>query len=265
MDNGLVMQNIIHKLRALIVDDELDGREVLAHLLKPFADKVEIVGMARDAEEACALIDSLLPDLVFLDIQMAGKNGFSVLENFAKLDFEVIFVTSFEQYSLTAIKFNALDYLLKPVDVQELAMAVNKAVTRISTKLAYELRINSLLESLNRRKSPKRMAVHVRDSVHMVDLSEVMYILAEGNYCRMVMESGDSFLVSRMLREFEEYLGEFSVFMRINKSTLANPDFMVKYSKGEPCIVTMRDIRTFEVSRRKKQEILDLLKNRDGK
>lgn len=260
-DNILNHIEMKDKISALIVDDEQDGREVLAQLIHIHAPNVFIVGEAADADTACKLIDRFQPHLVFLDIQMAGKNGFSVLEQYEKINFEVIFVTSYEQYSLTAIKFNALDYLLKPIDTEELKLAIYKATDRIGTKWEYETRISNLLESLDRQQSPRKIAVHVRDSVYMINLSEVLYIEADGNYCKIATQQHDTYMVTRMLKEFEEYLGPQSSFIRISKSAIVNLDFIIKYSKGEPCILTMANQHTFEVSRRKKQDILDILKS----
>lgn len=255
--------DINKKLNAIIVDDEQDGREVLFQLLGKYAPNVTVVGEAEDADIACKLIDELRPHLVFLDIQMVGKNGFSVLETCGEIDFEVIFVTSYEQYAITAIKFNALDYLLKPLDVDELKLAIEKAVKRIDSRLEYEERIKNLLKDLERNQAPTKIAVHLNDSVYIVNLNEVMYVEADGNYCRIVMEQKQVYLVTRMLKELEEYLGPQSFFVRISKSVLINMDFIVKYSKGEPCILTLKDNQHFEVSRRKKQEILDKLKQRE--
>lgn len=246
-------------INALIVDDEQDGREVLQQLLALHAPQIKIIGQASSAAEACSCIDQLRPDLVFLDIQMSGQNGFDVLQHYPEVNFEVIFVTSYDQYALTAIKFNALDYLLKPLAVDELKAATAKAIHRIHTKQDQEDRIKSLLESLDQHKGAKKIAVHVRDSVHLLDISDIMYVLAEGNYSRVVTQQGGSYMMSRMLKELECYIGNDLLFMRINKSTMANPAFIVKYSKGEPCIITMKDGQTYEVSRRKKQEILDVL------
>jgi len=248
------------QINAIIVDDEQDGREVLQQLLAMHAPEIKVIAQADSADQACTLIDSLHPELVFLDIQMAGKSGFSVLEHYHNINFEVIFVTSYDQYALTAIRFNALDYLLKPIAVDELKFAAQKAVARITTKQEYEDRIKNLLESLDERKGSKKIAVHVKESVHLISVDEMMYVKAAGNYSCVVMHDKNTYMVSRMLKEFEDYLRNTSPFMRINKSTLANPSYISKYSKGEPCIVTMADGQTFEVSRRKKQEILDWLK-----
>ncbi len=250
------------QISAIIVDDEQDGREVLSHLLGVYAPNITIIGQAEDAETACKLIDELQPHLIFLDIQMVGRNGFSVLQAYDDINFEVIFVTSYEQYSLTAIKFNALDYLLKPLDIEELKAALDKVNNRIGTKLAYETQIKNLLENLERKQTPKKIAVHLKDSVHMVNLNEVMYVEADGNYCHIATQHNQTFMITRMLKEFEDYLGESSSFVRINKSVITNLNFISKYSKGEPCILTMDNKQTFEVSRRKKQEILDRLKDR---
>ena len=251
------------QIDAIIVDDEQDGREVLQHLLSLHAHGIKVVGWASSAGEACKLIDELKPALVFLDIQMAGKSGFEVLSQYKEINFEVIFVTSYDQYALTAIRFNALDYLLKPIAVDELKAATEKAIKRIHAKVDDEQRIKSLLESLDERKETKKIAVHLRDSVHFISIEEIMYVVAEGNYSKIVTQQNHTFMVSRMLKEFELYLGNDKLFMRINKSTLANPNFIKKYSKGEPCIVSIQNGQTFEVSRRKKQEILDRLHQRE--
>ncbi|RYE51605.1 MAG: response regulator [Sphingobacteriales bacterium] len=130
------------QIDAIIVDDEQDGREVLQHLLSLHAHSIMVVvGWAISADEACKLIEELKPALVFLDIQMAGKSGFKVLSQYKEINFEVIFVTSYDQYALTAIRFNALDYLLKPIAIDELKAATEKAIKRIHAEVDDEQRI----------------------------------------------------------------------------------------------------------------------------
>ncbi len=245
---------------AIIVDDEQDGREVLSQILISQRPEISIVAMAADAASAHRLILANQPDLVFLDIQMPGQDGFTLLESLEAIPFEVIFVTSFEQYALTAIKFNALDYLLKPVDVKELTEAVDKAVRRIRTQRGYEDQVKNLLETLHRLQTPSKIAVHVRDTVLLIPVTDILYVEADGNYCRITTRQNHLYLTSRMLKEFEEYFGPSSPFLRINKSILINADFITRYSKGDTCVITMQNKISFEVSRRKKQDILDRMR-----
>lgn len=249
-------QNVI---RALIVDDEQDGREVLRHLIAAQTEGIQVMAEAANLTAAKQLIESTNPELVFLDIHMGAGHIFSMLDEFEEINFEIIFVTSYEQYSLTAIKFNALDYLLKPIDIFELKVAVEKAKRRVLGKRTYEALVRNMLDSLDMEVQPRKVAVHIGDSVLLVALSTVIYIEADGNYCTMATTTGEKYIVTRMIGEFEEYLGPKSDFVRINRSVLASVAHIVKYSKGFPCMLTMADGKVFEVARRKKVDVIGKL------
>ena len=240
-------------IKTLIIDDEADSRELLAHLLRPYADRIHIIGQAAGAEQAEIILKQQQPQLLFLDVQMPGKNGFQFLDQLEQLNFEVIFVTSYQQYAISAIKFNALDYLLKPIDPQELKTAVDKAHARILSQHSPAQQWSELLRNLQR---PQKIAIHVNDTVQLLDLDEIVHIEGLGNYSRIYAQNGQVYLIPRLLKDFEDYLGQNSPFIRLNRSILANIRHISSYSKGEPCIVQLSNGKHIDISRRRKHEVI---------
>ena len=249
-------------ISALIVDDEKNSRIVLRSLIKDFVPEVHIIGEATNVEEAYKLINEMHPELVFLDIQMPGGNGFGLLKQWRELPFDVIFVTSFDQYAINAIKFSALDYLLKPVEIEELRRAIGKAVQNIERKANSTPQIMTLLENMDPGITEKKIAIHSNDKVRLIDLKRIIYIEADDSYCEITMANGERFTTSRVLKDFEDIFSENKDFVRIHKSCMINATHIKEYSKGEPCIIEMHDGKQFEVARRKKQEVLERLKSR---
>ena len=246
------------KIKVFLVDDEKDSREVMANLLRNYVSEIAIVGEAANVESAYKGILEKQPDLVFLDIQMPKSNGFSLLKKFEVIPFEVIFVTSFDQYAINAIKFSALDYLLKPVEVSDLKEAVAKALAVIGKKQNSSLQIINLLHDLQENVA-RRIAVHSGDKVRFLHQSDIECIEADGRYCRIFLNNSETFVTAKYLKEFESYFGEKSLFVRISKTYLINISQIKSYSKGEPCIIEMATGKLFETSRRKKQEVLERL------
>lgn len=245
-------------ISCVLVDDERNGREVLRKLLSPYSESLHVVGEASNADEAFEVILLLKPQLVFLDIQMPGGDAFSLLKRFDTIDFEIIFVTSYDQYAINAIKFNAIDYLLKPIDTTELNVAVEKVVGRIQKNLNNRESIDTLLYNL---KNPvKRMAVHVGDKVKMIHADEIAYISGDGRYSDVHTIDGNKYITPRNLKEFEEYFAETSTLLRISKSLLVNTKEIVEYTKGDPFVITLNSGNAFEVARRKKAEVLEMLR-----
>ena len=247
-----------NEITAILVDDEQDSREVLENRIKKYFPEIKIVGRASNAESAFSLVNTSSPQLVFLDIQMPMGSGFSFLRKFDVVPFEVIFVTSFDEYAIKAIKFSALDYLLKPVEKDDLKLAIEKAVKSISLKTDMGIRVVNLLNNIQGDEIDPKIAVHVGDSVRLLDVSKIEYIEGDGRYSQIVSEANEAFVSTRTLKEFEEYLGE--PFIRISKSIIVNASKINSYSKGESCTVNLKTGASFEVSRRKKREILEILK-----
>jgi two-component system, LytTR family, response regulator len=249
------------KIKSVIVDDETQSRIVLRSLLEMFSKEIEVIGEAENVEDAYYLIQSKRPQLVFLDIQMPRGDGFSLLKKYDKIPFHVIFVTSFDKYAINAIKFSALDYLLKPIEVVDLKEAVQKAVKSIEKEQNNEVQIINLLHTLDSNTIDKKIAVHAGDCVKFVNSDNILYIESDGSYCNITTTNNEQFVTSKYLKDYEDFFGEKSNFIRIHKSCLLNVNQIKGYNKGEPCIIEMINGQLFEVSRRKKQEVLEKLRD----
>lgn len=241
------------KINSIIVDDEKNSREVLQTLLNKFCPEVEIVGLADSVESAYQLINLKKPDLIFLDIQMPTGNGFSLLRKFKHIPFSVIFITSYDQYAITAIKFSAVDYLLKPVEINELKLAVTKAVSK---KEDMERYVINLLDNMEEKNSDKKIPLHAIGSVKFIASSTIMYMEADGNYATIYNTEGEKFVSSKSLKEFEDFFISNPNFVRINRSILVNINYIKEYSKGDTFLITLTSGVTFESSRRRKPELL---------
>lgn len=252
---------MINKIRSILVDDEQHCREVLRNLLNTYFPSIEVVGEADSVERAYELITATEPQLVFLDIQMPRQSGFSLLKKFDEVPFEIIFVTSFDRYAINAIKFSALDYLLKPVMVKDLEEAVLKASRTIEKRSGPGIQVINLLKSIH-DDSNRKIAVHARDHVKLLNPADILYIEADGRYCFVTTANNERYSTAKLLKEFEEWFGETSDFVRIHKSILVNCRHIQAYSKGEPCTITMTNLRSFEIARRKKTEILEMISGR---
>lgn len=248
------------KVSALIVDDETQSRVVINSLLHKFSDKIEIVGEASNADDAFELIKLKKPQLVFLDIQMPRGDGFSLLKRFKDVPFEIIFVTSFDKYAINAIKFSALDYLLKPIEVADLKEAVEKAVKSIGKKQSNKNQVVNLLHNIDLDIIDQKMILQVGENMKIVTSSNIVAIEGDGNYCNISTINNERFVTAKYLKEFEDYFGERSTFVRIHRSCLINVAQIKGYNIGEPCIIEMNNGQTFEVARRKKQEVLEKLR-----
>lgn len=249
-----------NKITALLVDDEENSRVVLRNLLKDFFEEVEVVAEAANVDEAYAMVNSKKPQLVFLDIQMPRASGFTLLKKFEEVPFEVIFVTSFDKYAINAIKFSALDYLLKPVEVSDLTDAINKAKKSIALKTRKSIQIVNLLQNIGEEGNDKKVAIHTGENVKLIGANVIAYIESDGSYCNLTTFDNQQYTTAKYLKDFEDYFGENSNFVRTHKNALLNVKHIKIYSKGEPCIIEMVNGKTFEVARRKKQEVLEKLK-----
>ncbi|CAN5872614.1 LytTR family DNA-binding domain-containing protein [soil metagenome] len=249
------------KIKVLLVDDEAKSRVVLRSLLENLFPEIEIVAEAENVEEAFLAVNAHLPGLVFLDIQMPGGDGFNLLRKWEEVPFEVIFVTSFDTFMIDAIRFSALDYLLKPVEVDDLKNAVTRAIQKAKNKERNrnKVQIGNMLNSLGAEIKDRKIAVHVRDKVKLLPVMSIAYIEADTSWCRITMDDGEQYMIAKNLKEFDEFFSGVTVFIRVHKSYLINVNFIIEYSKGEPFIITMHDQKIFEVARRKKREILALV------
>ena len=244
-----------------MVDDELQNSKALDIKLKELADDIEVVGVFNYPEKAVSAIKKLKPDLVFLDIEMPGMNGFQLLEKLEQFDFEVIFVTAYNEYMLNALHISALDYLLKPVDTEELKNALERFRKRISIqhnrpdkKEQFEL----LSETLRDQNAPKRLAVATLHGITFLKIKEIVRVEALSNYSTFHLVNKQKIMVSKTLKDFESLLIQQN-FFRVNRSCIVNTDYIIKYKNEDGGVLELHDGTEIGVGPHRKSELLDLL------
>lgn len=243
-------------LKVIIIDDENGARESLHNLIEKYCPQLEIVAKATNIEDAYKLINELAPQLIFLDIEMPNGNGFDLLQKFSSINFDVIFTTAYDHYAIKAIKYSAIDYLLKPIDIDDLKSAVEKVIQKQNDKLIKNEQILSLLNNLKPEQADKKIALHEGDGLTFVRLKEIIRCESDGNYTTIILEGNKRIVTSKTLGEYEELFSNEN-FFRIHRSHLIHLNHIKKYIKGEGGYVIMSDGSQVEVSRRKKQEFLD--------
>jgi two-component system, LytTR family, response regulator len=248
------------KINAIIVDDEPLGRDAIRKSLELYCTDVQVVAECCNAQEAKEKVELLNPQLVFLDIAMPGKNGIDFLKELSNINFELIFVTAHNEFILQAIRFSAVDYILKPLDEKALVQAVNRAKEKIaSTNRTRNLEI--LFHNISQKPTGADMQLCIPSTrgFQVIKINDIVYCQAENTYTSICLTDGKQLLSSRSLIEYETLLEELS-FVRIHKSWLINLRHMKEYRKGEGGTVIMSDNKELEVSRRKKEHFLELLK-----
>lgn len=247
-------------IHTIIIDDNPDAQEILEDLLKAHCQEVTLVGKADNIFEGKKLIKALNPNLVFLDVEMPNGTGFDLLQQLENIDFKVIFTTAHEKYALKAIKYSALDYLLKPIEVNELIAAVIKAQKREETQLA-QLKIHNLLQNLS-KSSAQNQKIVLKDKYGMqvTTIQEIIHLEADDCYTRFFIQNQDPVMVSRPLKEYESLLPK-ELFFRCHKSHLINLDYLLRYDKKEDNIIILKNGNRVPVSRRKIEPLLHKLEN----
>jgi two-component system LytT family response regulator len=243
-------------IHAIIVDDEQGNVDVLSKMISDFCEDVEIVATASNVDQAIILIREHKPDLIFLDVEMPGKNAFDLIDYLGPVDFEIIFVTAFEHYALKAFRYSAIDYLLKPVSIRELRDAINKARTRIRAKDFQERFANYL--SIEKKKETK-IAIQLKDGYDFINYNDIVCCSSEGTYTIIYLSNGQKIVSSNNLKHFEELLPN-DKFCRIHNSYLVNLEHAIRYSKGRGGTLLMDNNQVLEVSQRKKDELLNRFK-----
>jgi two-component system LytT family response regulator len=239
--------------KAIIVDDENKGRRSLERLLELLKAPIEIIDTAANVSEAVHKIDSLKPNLVFMDIMLQKGTGFDVLEKISFKNFHLIFVTAFDQYALKAFRYSAIDYLTKPLDPDLLEESINRLV---ESKPSDEL--STKLEALkDNHKSLEKLALHDAQGIQLVKVNEVLFCKSSNNYTEFHLANQKLILVSRTLKEFDELLSG-NGFFRVHQSYLINLNRVSQYLKQDGGYVKMEDGTLIGVSRRKKEELLKL-------
>ncbi|NAY91302.1 response regulator [Muricauda sp. JGD-17] len=249
------------KIGAIIVDDEERHHETLGKMLDNFCPSIEILGDAYNVDEAVGLIHEKNPQIIFLDIEMPGGNGFTLFDHFEEPPFEVIFTTAHDLYAINAIKYAALDYLMKPVNIKELQDAVARA-----TKVIGKKENTTSTEKINVLKSNLRLedqrftkiALPSSDGIDFIEAEAIIRAEAERSYSNFYLQNGKKILVSKPLKEYEALLEQCN-FFRVHKSHMINLTHLEKYVKGKGGYVIMNDGSHVDVSVRKKDDLLNRL------
>lgn len=244
--------------KALIIDDENRTRDLIAKMINSFGLDVEAIPAAGNVEEGIAAIEQHQPELVILDIQMPDGTGFDVLKAVPKKNFEVIFVTAHEEFAIKAIKFSALDYILKPVDVEELRSAIERALATIDMKKD-DVQFDALQHNIHPQQK-KRLVLKTQESVHVVELDQIIRCESDRNYTSFYLTGGKKILVSKTLKEYETLLTGYN-FLRVQQSHLINLDYVERYDKGNGGSVVMKDGSEVPLSQAKRDLFFKILEN----
>lgn len=245
-------------LKAILIDDEKNNLINLEQLLKTYCPMVQVVATAQNAAEGKSLLLQYRPDLVFLDIQMPEKNGFELLRELHQYDFEVIFVTAFDQYAIQAVRFAAVDYLLKPVNIEELQAAVDRALANTRDKKK-NLQLENLIQLLQGQKEEHRIALTTMKETRFIRTPEILRCESSNNYTIFFLASGEKLTASRPIFEYEELLKEYG-FIRCHQSHLVNRKYVKSWVKEDGGYLLLDNGHQVPVSRNKKEVVAWALK-----
>ncbi|XZF12758.1 LytR/AlgR family response regulator transcription factor [Chitinophagaceae bacterium MMS25-I14] len=254
------MNNTI--IRSIIIDDEPANHSVLQQLLQRHCPGVTIEGHAYTAAEGLELLRTKAPELLFLDVKMPGTSGIEMLQAVDEINFDVIFISGFDEYAIQAFEFNAVDYVLKPVDYVRLKKAVDRALERKMSRNGDHRHIIRFIQSADTAgEKPRKLTLHQNEKVHVIDVADIVYLQASKGYCEINVVGGLKIVAARTLGEYEETLSVYENFLRINKSMVINTYHIRHYTKGSTCFISLRDTELeIEVSRRRKAAVLQALK-----
>lgn len=242
-------------IRVVLIDDEKNALEMMEWLLRTYCPGVKIEAMCMGAEEGMQAISTHRPDLVFLDIEMPRMNGFDLLEKFDTIFFDVVFCTAYDQFAIKAFKYAALNYLLKPIDPQEL----KETIQRVEKKAAIPVKeqLDLLFTSIQQQKpTVSRIALTTGDGMIFVSTSDILYCQADSNYTIVVLTNGKKIMVSKVLKDIDEALSGDD-FFRIHNSYLINLNHIQKYVRGDGGYLIMSDGASILISRSRRQEFME--------
>ena len=245
-------------IRSIIVDDEPNNIENLQQIIQTYCPQIDVVATASNASDAITAIKANQPHLLFLDIQMPGQSGFDVLRVFDKINFEVIFITAYDKYGIQAIKFSALDYLLKPIDIAEFKLAIEKAEQKISGKQQNQS-IEHLLEYIKAgQKETPKITLPMLTEIMYVKITDIIRCEASNNYTTFYLQSGEQVLVCKTLKEFADILKPHQ-FIRTHQSHLVNTQFVKSYLKEDGGTLLLIDHTKVPISRQNREMVKEAL------
>ena len=247
-------------IRAIIIDDEPAMQEVNSQLLSEYFPNIKLVGTADCIKTGIDLIHKKKPDLVLLDIQLSDGSGFQLLQKLPSYDFKVVFITAFDSFAIKAIKFSAIDYILKPVNEIEFQQAIQRAIELIKKKEHTESQVNVLMDSFKKELQNKKLVLRTQNSIHIVDISDIHFCKSDNSYTTFYLDNNEKILVSKSLKDYEGILKEYG-FFRPHQSYLVNLNHIKKVDKTDHGFLIMKNKKEIPISIRQKKNLIDLLDN----
>lgn len=242
-------------IKAILIDDEVHCLDTLSILLKEYCPDVQIIEQCHSGKEGLLSIKKTKPDLLFLDIEMPGMNGFEMLEQLTDISFAIIFTTSYDQYAIKAIRFSALDYLLKPIEPKELITAVRKVIDQRHLPMVEQFQM--LLKQIQHKDHQfYKIAVPTAEGFELIPADQVVRCEADDNYTHFFLKNKTKITACRTLKEVEEQVHDFSFFVRVHHSHVVNLNEVTKYIRGEGGYLVMSDNSSVNVSRSRKEALL---------
>ncbi len=245
-------------IRGIIIEDEKHSRETLNGMIDRYCKNVSIIAEAESYRGGLEVIREHQPDVIFLDIQMPDGSGFRMLEELDSINFEIIFTTAFDQFAIKAIKYSALDYLLKPIDAEELVRAVKKVEQKISHSQVNQ-NIQVLLDNIKSRDAePHKIVLSTSEKIHIIETDQILRCESDNYYTNFFLSDGKKILVSKTLKENEELLSDHN-FIRPHKSHLVNVKYIKGFLRSDGGYIEMIDGSRIPVSRRKREKIIEVI------
>jgi two-component system, LytTR family, response regulator len=247
-------------MKLIIIDDEEQQRNFTSAVVKKYCPSIEIVAQASNVKDGVEAIQKYAPDLILLDVEMPDGTGFDLLKKLMPIDFQVIFITAHNEFAVKAFKFSALDYLLKPVDPEELVMTLQKA-QQLKKQTQIQMQLAILLNNIQDFAGEvKKLVLKDADNVHIVSIAEVMYMQADNNYTSFFLADKRKIVISKTLKEYEQLL-EGKGFFRCHQSHLINLNYVLRIDKRDGGFIVMKDQTQLPLSSRKKDQLLEWLEN----
>jgi len=247
-------------MQTIIIDDEQGARENLKRYLKSLAPEIKVIAEGENVKKGIEVITSQSPELIFLDVEMPDGSGFDLLRKINQINFKIIFTTAHQKYAIDAFKFSAIDYLLKPIDPEDLQIAIQKANEEINKDLL-QAKVNTLLNNLqNQKTEAKKIVLKDSSSIHIIQVTDILRLEASDNYTIFYLNNGQNIVISKTLKEYENLL-EGSNFFRVHQSHLINLSALKRYDKKNGGLIIMNDESEIPIAKRRKEKFLKVLNN----
>ncbi len=244
-------------LKVVIIDDEAPARKLISNVITSNFKELNVAGFGEDVKSGLEVINNCKPDIVFLDVDMPDGTGFNLLQKLPEVDFKLIFITAHSKYAIQAIKFSALDYFLKPIDIISFTESLTKIISSIK-KEEQEIALSAFMNNMEDAKN-KKIVLNTSENIFVVNVSDIIRCFSEGNYTTFFVKDQPKIVTSTTLKEYDNLLSNYD-FVRVHRSHLVNINFIQKYSKNNG-ILYMTDNSQCPVSFRKRDELLNLFKN----